>query len=137
LGQKFLLRGDVTRLTGGARGADIDHAFRTPPVSTEQILHPEKYWTDGSPDLPRPVALPDLSARLGPGWKRLDPGTLGELAIATLTEPSPTDLLSPAAALGNGWTNEAASGWGGDEWSLYAKGDARFAALATVWDTAK
>src|SRR5262249_25965974 len=135
LGQKFLLRGDVSRIAGGKPGADIDHAFKNPPASTEQVLHPEKYWTDGSPDLPKPVALPDLSAFLGRGWKRLDRGTPGELALAVMTEATPPDLLSPAAALGEGWTNEAAAGWGGDEWALYGKDDSRVAALATVWDS--
>jgi hypothetical protein len=135
LGMAFLLRGEMIRMqTGGITPSDIDHAFREPPQSTEQILHPEKYWDPARRDPPRPVNLPDLSSTLGPGWKRSADGSLGELTLALLTGLDPGDPTSTDQPLER-WTNAAASGWGGDLWNLYRKGERNVTVLATVWDT--
>lgn len=136
LGMAFLLRGELIRIqTGGITPSDIDRAFSDPPRSTEQILHPEKYWDPKRLDLPRKVALPDLSADLGAGWSRQGEGNFGELTLALLTGLDPGDPTSPDRALER-WTNEAASGWGGDRWNLYRNGDRAITVLATSWDTA-
>jgi hypothetical protein len=55
--------------------------FRRPPVSTQQILHPEKYFTDVKPTQPD---LPD--AHLPRGYKSLVGGTMGELDHTVLLE---------------------------------------------------
>ena len=49
----------------------IGAVYSAPPVSTEQILHPEKYL--GS-DLPRDIRLPDIASVLGEGWVTSAPG---------------------------------------------------------------
>ena len=135
LGMAFLLRGELIRIqTGGITPSDIDRAFSDPPRSTEQILHPEKYWDPARRDLPRAVALPDLSADLAPGWARAGEGNFGELTLALLTGLDPGDPTSPDRALER-WTNAAASGWGGDRWNLYRNGDRAITVLATCWDT--
>jgi hypothetical protein len=135
LGMAFLLRGELIRIqTGGITPSDLDRAFSDPPRSTEQILHPEKYWDPARRDLPRAVALQDLSADLGPGWSRRGEGNLGELTIGLLTGVDPGDPTSPDRALER-WTNAAASGWGGDRWNLYRNGDQAVTVLATSWDT--
>jgi hypothetical protein len=54
--------------------------FRRPPVSTSQILHPEKYFASEEPSTP---ALPRFAAR---GYKELAEGTFGELDHAILLE---------------------------------------------------
>lgn len=54
--------------------------FRNAPVSTQQILHPEKYFTHVAPAKPE---LPRFSER---GYKRLAWGTMGELDHALLLE---------------------------------------------------
>jgi len=54
--------------------------FRRPPVSTQQILHPQKYFDSVTPTRP---ALPNFSSR---GYKRLVAGTVGELDHAILIE---------------------------------------------------
>ena len=83
LGQAFLLRGNTSGLTDGStRPRDLDRAFRTPPSSTEQILHPEKYWDNSSRDLPREVDLPDLSSVLGDDWSLQASGVFGEMILA-------------------------------------------------------
>ena len=54
--------------------------FRKPPVSTQQILHPEKYFAGVKPTEP---ALPDRMLR---GYKGLVGGTMGELEHGILLE---------------------------------------------------
>jgi hypothetical protein len=137
LGQAFLMRGSLAGLMTGVPSEDLNRAFREPPVSTEQILHPEKYWDEDALDLPRDVNLGDLSGGLGGGWSLESSGELGELMLAILAGAMPINLSSPAAALPSTWTNEAASGWGGDRWQLYRRGDHRLTLLATLWDSEK
>ena len=55
--------------------------FRKPPVSTQQILHPEKYFDDVKPTAP---ALPQ--PHLPRGYKSLVGGSLGELEHAVMLE---------------------------------------------------
>ena len=55
--------------------------FRKPPVSTQQILHPEKYFQAVQPVTP---ALPEL--KLPHGFKSLVGGSLGELDHEVLLE---------------------------------------------------
>ena len=135
LGQMFLIRGDLGKLLSGPDIADIDRAFRTPPESFEQILHPEKYWDDAHHDSPRPVSLPELAPVLGEGWSVAGAGTLGELDLATLTGSGAIAPDSLQAMSASSWTNDAAAGWGGDRWTLLSKGERSVTVLATVWDT--
>jgi hypothetical protein len=55
--------------------------FRQPPVSTQQIIHPDKYFAGVKPTQP---ALPD--PKLGKGYKGLVGGTLGELDHQVMLE---------------------------------------------------
>jgi hypothetical protein len=89
----------------------VDAALRSqPPVSTEQIIHPDKYVPFERPD---EVPL-RVQPELGGGWKRTADGTLGELDTRELLR-----LGDPGAA------NEAAAGWGGGHFELWQqKGDA-------------
>src|SRR5262249_47259341 len=135
LGQTFILRGNLLRIAQDLPVSDLDRLFHDPPASTEQLLHPEKYWDADHVDLPRPVAMPDLSASLGEGWKLEGSGRLGELTIAVLAGAQPVSFKSIEAADPAHWTNEAASGWGGDRWQVYRNGERRATVLATVWDT--
>lgn len=103
----------------------VDQAFRKPPESTEQILHPEKY--SKVPDGPTEVALPDLSKVLGTGWKELASDTLGELHVRTLLNDNGVKRPGRIHA-----------GWDGDRYAVYAKdGAADVLAWYSVWDTKK
>jgi hypothetical protein len=135
LGSSFLLRGDPLRVADGVPRADLDRAFSTPPVSTEQLLHPEKYWDRARADAPRAVVLPDLTQALGADWTRLGDDALGELMLALLVgaEDPPLDTMDSQTAAS--WTVPAASGWGGDRWVAYARGDATAVVLVTRWDS--
>src|SRR6185312_5802699 len=76
------LRGLVfcARLTNDGGWKAIDDAYRHPPLSTEQILHPEKYRAE--PDRPTVVDLGKLDA--GPGWTELGRNVVGEMQLAVL-----------------------------------------------------
>src|SRR5882672_1768052 len=116
LGQAFLARGDVATLAQGLKPEDLNRAFKEPPRSSEQILHPEKYWDDSKRDEPRPVPLPDLSRGLGKGWSLSAHGNLGELNLAILAGAIAPDFHTPEGNQPSAWTNAAATGWGGDMW---------------------
>lgn len=135
LGMSFLARGHVESLQAGFPKADVDAAWAHPPQSSEQILHPEKYWNPSQRDDPKRVAVPNPSGILGKGWTRAGSGVLGELTLGGLVgarTPEAADLASGAVP----WTNAAASGWGGDRYELWTKGDAAVVLVATVWDSA-
>jgi hypothetical protein len=55
--------------------------FRRPPVSTQQILHPDTYFSHLAPTQPAPPQLPDAH-----GFKRIAEGTVGELDHKILLE---------------------------------------------------
>ena len=61
--------------------AAFEEVFRKPPVSTQQILHPDKYFTDVIPTSPTLPQLPDAH-----GYKRIADGTVGELDFSILLE---------------------------------------------------
>ena len=109
-----------------ARGglAQIDRAFRKPPVSSEQVLHPAKYFAN---ERPMAVVLPALEPVLGPGWKLLHENTIGEFGTSLLLRGSVQTALS---------ARRAAAGWGGDRLRSYRHGDGRLALVwRTRWDT--
>jgi hypothetical protein len=135
LGNTFLTRGHPESILHGVEAADVNRAFEHPPASSEQLLHPEKYWDAAERDEPRTVTLPDLSSRLGGGWQRRLSGTFGELTLAVLAGAPSIDPRSLEAGLADRWTNDGASGWGGDRFDFYEGPRGTASVLATVWDT--
>src|SRR5688572_3857802 len=126
--------------TAAASNADIARAFRERPRSTEQILHPDKYWDPAQRDEPRQVQF--STGALPQGWGVQLEDTVGELLLALVAAPrepkAPLDPADPAAALGlllDPFTGPAVEGWGGDRVVLLSKGDASWLQLVTVWDT--
>lgn len=102
----------------------IDAAFASPPLSTEQILHPEKYLGP-NPDPPVTVELTDISTNLGENWTLLDSNVLGEWDIRIMLDEMGADDATSAAA-----------GWGGSRYQVYESGDgAAVSVLRTVWDS--
>jgi hypothetical protein len=103
----------------------LDYAFLTdPPRSTEQILHPEKWY--GRRDDPVKVHLPELGAELA-GYRKVAEGTLGELGIRIVLRES---------LQGDGeWASQGADGWGGDRFAVYEKaGSPRVVVWVSEWD---
>jgi hypothetical protein len=146
VGAAFLAKGDLATLMAmpdnRAIGEALLAARRALPRSSEQVLHPEKYWD--APRADQPVVFDDRAAAawLGrPGRRVIHRDTLGELLTAILTAPRDetrrlADLQSAAA-----WTNVGAEGWGGDRFYLLgSRSDSNApkttAGLQGVWMTA-
>ena len=123
----YMQRSLVFPYTAGARFVDAigtwgpaNAALRGEgPVSTEQVLHPEKYRTG---DRPLPVAA---APPPGAGWERATHGTIGEFDTGELVRTSD----SPVRAA------RAADGWGGGRYDLWERRDRNLLALAWRWDT--
>jgi hypothetical protein len=134
-GQSFLQKGyrRLKRTEELSMAQVTQRAFQDPPRSTEQILHPEKYWDPEKLDEPK--ALPE-PAPTPEGWDLLDSSALGELHLALMTEePKEIDFSNQMALAFLSYTNKAASGWGADRVDLYGRGSARVLKLTTTWDT--
>jgi hypothetical protein len=115
----------VTTLMVRSGYKGVDEAFASPPDSTEQVLHPEKYLQR---DPPIVITVPaDLATKVGAGWSNGGTDTLGELQLRIwLTEGG----VSRAAA------SRAAAGWGGDRVMLLdGPGGTTALAVITEWDT--
>jgi len=106
----------------------IDQAYVTPPVSTEQILHPERY----PDDKPVTVKLPDLTDTLGRTIRELDRGVMGEWYTYLILGFG----VDADARLGFHVASEAANGWGGDAYAIYWDDQANkpIVVLYTNWD---
>ena len=102
--------------------AGFGEVFRKPPVSTQQIMHPEKYFTDVKPTEPD---LPD--PHLKRGYKSLVGGTLGELEHSVMLEQF---LGKPRAA-------EIAPHWRGCTFELRENKKSKRTVLlyAAEWDS--
>jgi hypothetical protein len=98
---------------GGASA--LRDAWANPPASTEQVLHPSRFFAREAPRRVTPRLAPPTGA-----WQ-LSEGTLGELLLRSLLEPG-----------GEG----AAEGWGGDGWRLYDAGSRTLLLWRSEWDTA-
>jgi hypothetical protein len=102
----------------------VSKAFDELPLSTEQILHPEKYFAHEAPvkvNLPEITSLLNSSmphrARSGSGgrspvglWRLLDNDVNGEWGLYLILDEF---LRSPAES------RRAAAGWGGDRFAVY------------------
>jgi hypothetical protein len=122
----------------------VDEIFKSPPESTEQVMHPDKYAAHEHPTKITPAPIAALGAR-----KEVRRDVFGELVMKILfaTAPAP-----PATAVskkgGSGATldvdvtalaEKAAAGWGGDREVAYAdasdaNGPVTIVDLST-WDT--
>jgi hypothetical protein len=139
-GDAFLVRSSgMNVLATASTTADIKTTFASPPRSSEQILHPKKYWDESQRDDPVRVSIP--TETLPEGWRLAGVDTLGELYLALVTTPiakrTGLDLTNPMSILGVEYTNKAAQGWGGDRLVLLRRGDDAMLQLVTAWDTEK
>lgn len=131
LGQHFVVRGRPARLWSASLPADLDTVLTRLPESTEQLLHPEKYWSDVDRDPPLQVDLPPLDAFVDEEWTIAGEGTIGELDLACLTGTCPVPSIVGAAA---GWTNPGAMGWAGDRWRLLRRAERTITVWLLAWD---
>lgn len=89
----------------------IDSVYENLPQSSEQILHPEKYFDQ--PDPPTRVDLDFLAGRVPEGWEQVYEDVLGEFMSGLLLD-----------AVGDrDEERRAAAGWDGDRVRVYRQGD--------------
>lgn len=94
--------------------ARLDNAFALPPVTSEQILHPDKYL---SAEGPVAVPLPKADGTL------LNKGAMGELLIREML----FDSVPSSAEV-----NRAIDGWGGDAYVTWTDATGRSCLRDTV-----
>lgn len=100
----------------------VNAVYDDPPVSTEQILHPDHYpW-----DKPALLAPPDVLAAIGTGWREIEFNVLGEwFTRLVLDEYIDTDRAIAAA-----------EGWDGDVYVAFANDAQNTGTLLLIsqWD---
>jgi hypothetical protein len=99
----------------------VDRLYRDPPASSEQILHPDRYFD--ARDEPRAPALAGEEA----GPEPLTEGSWGEFGTRLALAAALADTALPALA---------ASGWDGDRFALWSEphGGLRYV-WVSVWDS--
>jgi len=115
---------------------EVSQAFTALPQSTEQIMHPEKYFAH---EAPVKVTLADITSLLNSAqrsaggtatqitWKQLASDVNGEWGTYLLLDQF---LKSPAES------HRAAAGWAGDRYAVYesSSGQVLYVSIST-WDT--
>lgn len=110
----------------------LDEVWAAPPVSSEQVLHPDKY-RDG--EAPLPVELPALEQALEGALEPVVVGVLGEWRLRQmLAAPGSSSQIRLTADE----VAEMAGGWGGDQYAVYTdeSGEEVMLVLQIAWDTA-
>lgn len=104
----------------------VNAAYKSPPLSTEQVLHPEKYFAKR--DIPIQISLPLVDDMLGAEYVPVFNDVMGEFGILTLLESIPAAAES---------AETAAEGWGGDRTLAWQTKDGKRMVIAmyTTWDT--
>jgi len=97
----------------------VNKAYENPPSTTEQILHPEKYFAG---EEAQTVELPHLNN----DWSLKKTDTLGEYFVRVMME----NWIPVHDA------EQAAEGWGGDSLEYYENGGEFLFAWKIVWDSA-
>ncbi len=85
---------------------DLHLVFEHPPVSTQQIMHPEKYLADVQP---MPTKLPDWKGIAPTDWKLLEENVMGEFGVEEILKQY---LGEDAAKL-------TSPGWVGDRYAVF------------------
>ena len=113
----------VAELFGRDGWEGVSAAYRNPTISTEQVMHPEKYF-DG--EEPRRAPVPNIADDMGRGWTQVNANVMGEFLIRTYLEEH-IDQVQAA---------EAAAGWGGDRYSLLSgPAGERLVVMFMNWDS--
>jgi hypothetical protein len=104
----------------------IDKIYSDLPASTEQIIHPEKYFTNR--DEPKPVKAEAFAAQLGDNWKITYKNVFGEFSLGLLLSQHLTGERARRSVVG----------WGGDQVLLLENDSGKDTVfVSTLWDTAE
>ncbi len=106
--------------------ARVDEVWRDPPLSSEQIMHPERYESGDNPiQVPRPA----LTDTLGAGWREIDSSVVGEWYTYLILAYG----VDPGARLSQSAAGNAAAGWGGDSYVAFYHEAQKQTVLALHW----
>ncbi len=125
-GLQFVLEG---KQRSDGKWKALNRAYEEMPQSTEQILHPEKYFRQR--DVPRLPELPEFSAMKSGDYSFLQQNRFGEYGIHLLFLTFFPDQV--------GRINEARTGWDGDTYRVYGHdSSSQFRYVwVTGWDSKK
>ena len=101
----------------------VNALLSRPPRSTEQILHPEKYFV--KQENPLRVQIGAMAPYLRGDWQLAEEATLGEFTIRLLGER----FFDHARAA------DVAAGWDGDRFMALVRGDDLALIWLTAWDS--
>lgn len=104
------------------------------PVSTEQVLHPEKYRAN---ELPIEVDIATTEQLLEGGWTELLRSDWGEGGLKTWLEAAQNEGIQPgdSTVAGQRRIDTAAAGWGGDQLIAMRSACGEFATVTLIeWD---
>ncbi len=91
-----------------AGGTDaLNDAFRHPPMTSQQILHPDRFLRDRRD--PQPVPVPPIN---DPDWRLIGNNVLGEFGVRSVLE-QPLGLFE---------AQQIAQGWAADRYNVYEHG---------------
>jgi hypothetical protein len=111
----------IAKLREKGGWAAVDAIWKEPPTSTSQVLRPAKKLIGDAREDPTVIDLPDLSEKLGAGWKRTLVNTMGELNTEVMFQVKGDETTNE----GRPWR-----GWLGDRLHAYEK-DAKEPAI--IW----
>jgi hypothetical protein len=103
----------------------VNTAFEHPPLSTEQILHPDKYLAGEGPVA---VSLNDPLPALGSDWQAYDLNVMGEFI---------TNIFLDSNDVDSGDARQASEGWGGDQYVVVGTDDDTALVWKSTWDSEK
>ncbi|MFH2001038.1 MAG: hypothetical protein ABIK28_15255 [Planctomycetota bacterium] len=103
----------------------VDDLYKAPPDSTEQIMHPEKFFQER--DAPQKIVLPDLESALKGDFKKIHDNSMGEFQVKILLKHTADAIRALRAC----------TGWDGDTYAIYksTEGDATFMIWALTFDS--
>ena len=122
----------VTRLLREGIWEEVNIAYGHLPVSTEQILHFDRY-VDG--DTPQDVSVPDIGSTLGRGWSIADQDIVGELVVMLMFAEEQPGQQSGFTAGFPDVATIAAGGWDGDRYTTWVKGEQTVIVWQSAWDS--
>lgn len=112
----------IVMARSGRTWEDVDAIYENPPVSTEQILHPERYFAEDYP-----VHLGFRPKAALKGWKPIYESVLGEFQLLQFLKAHGAAGVDSAAA---------AEGWDGDRLFAFEAPDGRVAVVwLSAWDS--
>jgi len=85
---------------------DFHRVFENPPVSTQQVMHPDLYLQNVTP---AKIKLPDTKGSISEDWKKLDENVMGEFGISEVFK----QFLDKDRAA------SLAAAWSADRYAIY------------------